>query len=119
MWSGDNELLQFGSILVNTERPKDCGDILPGNANATESNASDLRIVEEAPNGKAQWFERKPISHHSPRFDYFYYAVPVPGQGAAQAIEATADSVIEVTAPSFTGRPMEVSVSDEWQVGAK
>lgn len=93
-----DELLEYGSILVNTENPKEIGDILSRADNSTESGAPDLRIVADAPNGAEQWFERK-LGARRPLYRHFYYAVPI-GNSANAADDISEDQPLRFIAPS-------------------
>jgi hypothetical protein len=84
----DEELILFGSILVNTENSWQPGEILAGRANVNEPHAPDLRILAEAPNGWERWAERKQ-AFSRPKWDHFYFAVPLAdysGQAIAQPV---------------------------------
>lgn len=105
-YSADEEILLYGAILVNTESEHDKGDILSGECNVTQSGSPDLRIVADAPNGAEQWRERKGPGS-TPRFQFFYFALPVPGsKGAGVATEAVADQSISVEMPQSGPVPM-------------
>jgi hypothetical protein len=100
----DEELILFGSILVNTEIAHSAGDILSGSCNASESNAPDLRIVAGAPRGRERWAERKQAGSR-PKWEHFYFAVPIGdycGQVMAQPF---------VLGEPLVNRPLEVCES--------